>query len=145
MIHITPSTMIPWYTLHRQTWTHDTHYIVKHEPMIHITPSSMIPWYTLHRQAWAHDTDYTFKHEPMIHIKPSSLSIRYKLRLQVLDIALREAPKKFQLLVWILKNIFSVWQSFSTHLIGKVCCTVWQKLCQDSEKIRNNASPRALA
>ena len=95
MIHISPSSMIPWYTLHLQVWSHDTHYTVKHEPMIHITPSSMIPWYTLHRQAWAHDTDYTFKHEPMIHITPSSMSIRYKLRLQVLDIALREARTFF--------------------------------------------------
>ena len=43
----------------------------------------------------AHDTDYTFKHEPMIHNTPSSMSIRYKLRLQVLDIALREARTFF--------------------------------------------------
>jgi hypothetical protein len=64
---------------------------------------------------------------------------------KVSTITLREAQKIFQLLVWILKNIFSVWQSFSPHLIGKVCCTVWQKLCQDSEKIRNNAIPRTYA
>ena len=90
MIHISPSSMIPWYTLHLQVWSHDTHYTVKHEPMIHITPSSMNPWYTLHRQAWSHDTHYTVKHEPMIHITPSSMSIRYKLRFQVLNIALQK-------------------------------------------------------
>jgi hypothetical protein len=51
---------------------------------------------------------------------------------KVSTITLREAQKKFQLLVWILKNIFSVWQSFP--LIRKVHCTAWQKLCQDSER-----------
>ena len=64
---------------------------------------------------------------------------------KVSTITLSEAPEIFQQLVWILRNIFSVWQSFSSHLIGKVCCTVWQKLCQDSEKIRNNAIPCTLA
>ena len=94
MIHISPSSMIPWYTLHLQVWSHDTHYTVKHEPMIHTSPPSMNPWYTLHRQEWSHDTHYTVKHEPVIHITPSSMITRYKLRSQVLDIGLREAQKK---------------------------------------------------
>ena len=78
----TPWSMIPWYTFHRQVWSHDTHYTFKYDPMIHITPSNMNPWYTLHRQAWTHDTHYTVKHDPMIHITPSSMSPWYRLHLQ---------------------------------------------------------------